>query len=240
MKRIIFFLLFSTLFAKNIPFSVGEKFTYEFRFNIFKAGTASLEITDIDTIDGAPTYKIQFIATTDSWGNFVFPIRDTVSIWIDQNLLATRKIAKNINEGNYHKVTQTHIYTDKGFAISNQDTVFISSAVQDPYSLFYILRTFALRVGDNYHFTTIDGKKLTDIHLELEKKTRIKVVQQWWNCLKVRPFRSDGQALKNLGEMAIWFSDDANKYPVRIKIKLKYGALTLNVLDINSTNAPHH
>jgi len=33
--------------------------------------------------------------------------------------------------------------------------------------------------------------------------------------------------------MTIWFSNDENKYPVRIRIELKYGSLILELLNIS-------
>lgn len=233
MKLFHFLFIFSFIFGKSIPFDLGEKFTYEFQFNILEAGEASLEVVELDTVNDHPCYKIEFVASTGYWGDLLFTIRDTISIWIDQETLATRQIYKRINEGNYHKKTHIIVYDEQNFAISNGDTIPIYSSVQDPYSLFYYLRTLPLTVGDLYAFTTIDGQELTDVQLKVDSETRVQTPMQWWNCIKVRPYKEDGSLFKNKGEMTIWFSDDQNKIPVRIKIELKVGALILEIQDIN-------
>jgi len=233
MKHLFIILIFSFPYAEELPFHVGEKFNYEFQFNILEAGQASLEVIGNDTINGHPCYNIQFIAGTSYWGDFLFTIRDTISIWIDQNTLSTRQIRKSIHEGNYHKNTDILVYEDEHYATSNGDTINIKAPVQDPYSLFYYLRTLPLTVGDIYSFTAIDGRELTDVKLKVDRQTRVQTPMQWWDCIKDRPYKDTGNLLKNEGEMTIWFSNDKNKYPVRIRIELKYGSLILELLNIS-------
>ncbi|MBL7013215.1 MAG: DUF3108 domain-containing protein [Candidatus Marinimicrobia bacterium] len=232
MKHFIFILFISVIYSRDIPFNVDEKLTYKFQFNYIEVGTATLEIAGQNIIDGSSCFNIQFIAGTSYWGDFIFSIRDTISIWVDQESLATKKIYKNINEGNYHKQTQIFINEDEKYATSNGDTIAIHSSVQDPYSLFYYLRTLPLKLGDIYSFTAIDGRDLTDVKLEVGQKSRVKTPMKWWDTIKVHPYRDGKNLLKNEGEMTIWFSD-SEKNPVKIRIELKYGSLILELSNIN-------
>jgi|TARA_B110000444_G_scaffold32465_1_gene27608 hypothetical protein len=48
-------------------------------------------------------------------------------------------------------------------------------------------------------------------------------------CTKVEPLRIENKKFKNEGNIQIYFSEDKNKYPVKIKLKLKYGSLVLKL-----------
>ena len=43
--------------------------------------------------------------------------------------------------------------------------------------------------------------------------------------------------IKNNGDMRIWYTNDENRYPVKIEIKINYGKL---ILLLNNIIDPHH
>ena len=53
-------------------------------------------------------------------------------------------------------------------------------------------------------------------------------------CKIVRPFREGKSLLKNSGDMVIWFTDDGQRIPVQIQIKLKFGSMLLQLKSISS------
>ena len=48
-------------------------------------------------------------------------------------------------------------------------------------------------------------------------------------CTEVSPVRKDNKKFKNKAELAIMFSNDKDQYPVKIRIKLKFGYLVLEL-----------
>ena len=48
-------------------------------------------------------------------------------------------------------------------------------------------------------------------------------------CTEVSPARKDNKKFKNKAELDVMFSDDLKKYPVKIRLKLKYGYLMLEL-----------
>ncbi len=98
MKKWVFILAIAISLLKaqkEHPFNKGETLLYDVSLNFVSAGTASLELGDIEEFDGTSSYHITFRMKTNSVWDQIFRIRDTVETWIDSEGLFTRKLKKN-------------------------------------------------------------------------------------------------------------------------------------------------
>lgn len=230
---IIITLLVSLNYGQNIPFRAGERLTYTLQFNVIKMGRGYLSIEANDTISGVQTYHVKFRAKTNRFADKIYKVRDKIDIWLNQSDLTMLKLVKEINEGNYHKTYNTSIDYNNSIAIVNNDTLKITGAVRDPYSLLYYFRTIPLEIGQILDFTTLDNKKLTDFQVIIDSKETVKTPAGTFRCIIIKPFRKGKTLLKNDGDMKVWFSDDELRLPVQIKIKLKFGSMLLQLRSIN-------
>lgn len=226
---IVLALLVSLNYSHNIPFDVGERLTYTLQFNIIKMGRGYLSVESIDTISDVQSYHVKFEAKTIKFADKLFRVRDQIDIWLNKTDLTTLKIIKDINEGSFHRKYNTIIDYNKSIAITNGDTIQITDAVRDPYSLLYYFRTIPLEIGQVLDFTTFDNKKLTGFQVIVAGKETVKTPAGKFSCIIVKPFREGKTLLKNKGDMKIWFSDDELRLPVQIQIKLKYGSMLLQL-----------
>lgn len=226
---IVLALLVSLNYSHNIPFDVGERLTYTLQFNIIKMGRGYLSVESIDTISDVQSYHVKFEAKTIKFADKLFRVRDQIDIWLNKTNLTTLKIIKDINEGSFHRKYNTIIDYNKSIAITNGDTIQITDAVRDPYSLLYYFRTIPLEIGQVLDFTTFDNKKLTGFQVIVAGKETVKTPAGRFPCIIVKPFREGKTLLKNKGDMKIWFSDDELRLPVQIQIKLKYGSMLLQL-----------
>jgi len=235
MQRILIIipLLVSLNFGQNIPFKVGEHLTYTLQFNVIKMGRGYLSVEANDTISSIPSYHVKFQAKTSKFADNIYRVRDYIDIWLNASDLTTIKLVKQLNEGNYHKKYDTSIDYNKSIAIVNTDTLKITGAVRDPYSLLYYFRTIPLEVGQILNFTTLDNKKLTEFQVIIDGKETVKTPAGTFPCIIIKPFREGKTLLKNDGDMKIWFSDDELRLPVQIQIKLKFGSMLLQLKTIN-------
>ena len=215
------------------PFQIGERLTYDVSFTGITAGQASLEVVNDTVVNNNHQLHIRFNARTTSPVSSIYTINDQVDTWLDSKYLYTKKLTKNISEGNYKNDSYTIIDYDKSIAITNGDTVIIDQFLRDPYSLFYFLRTIPLIIDETIDFTAFDGKKITPFQVITKTKETINTMAGTFSCLVVKPFRKGATLLKNKGDMMIWFSDDKIRLPIQIKIKLKYGSMLLKLKDIN-------
>ena len=231
----IIFLSIFTILTGQSPwlFQIGERLIYNVSFTGITAGQASLEVVNDTVVNNYHQLHIRFNAKTTYPFNLIYTIDDQVDTWLDSRSLYTRKMTKNIREGNYKNDSYTIIDYDQSIAITNGDTVIIDQFLRDPYSLFYFLRTIPLIIDETIDFTAFDGKKITPFQVITKTKETINTMAGTFSCLVVKPFRKGATLLKNKGDMMIWFSDDKIRLPIQIRIKLKYGSMLLKIKDIN-------
>ena len=232
--HIIFLSIFTILTGQSPwPFQIGERLTYDVSFTGITAGQASLEVVNDTVVNNNHQLHIRFKARTTFPISSIYTINDQVDTWLDSKYLYTKKLTKNIREGNYKNDSYTIIDYDQSIAITNGDTVIIDQFLRDPYSLFYFLRTIPLIIDETIDFTAFDGKKITPFQVITKTKETINTMAGTFPCLVVKPFREGPTLLKNKGDMMIWFSDDKIRLPIQIRIKLKYGSMLLKLNDIN-------
>jgi len=232
--HIIFLSIFTILPGQSAwPFQIGERLTYNVSFTGITAGQASLEVVNDTVVNNYHQLHIRFNARTTFPVSSIYTINDQVDTWLDSKSLYTRKMTKKIRERNYKKDSHTIIDYDQSIAITDGDTVIIDQFLRDSYSLFYFLRTIPLSIGETIDFTAFNGKKITPFQIITKTKETINTMAGTFPCLVVKPFREGTTLLKNKGDMIIWFSDDKNKLPIQIRIKLKYGSMLLKLKDIN-------
>ncbi|MBU0529770.1 DUF3108 domain-containing protein [bacterium] len=235
MQRVLIIipLLISLNYGQNIPFKVGEHLTYTLQFNVIKMGRGYLSVESIDTVSGLQSYHVKFQAKTNKFADNIYRVRDKIDIWLNTSDLTTVKLVKQLSEGNYHKNYYTSIDYNNSIAITNNDTLKITGALRDPYSLLYYFRTIPLEIGQILDFTTFDNKKLTDFQVIVGGKETVETPAGTFPCIIIKPFRDGKTLLKNDGDMKIWFSDDELRLPVQIQIKLKFGSMLLQLRTIN-------
>ena len=232
--HIIFLSIFTILPGQSAwPFQIGERLTYNVSFTGITAGQASLEVVNDTVVNNYHQLHIRFKARTTFPVSSIYTINDQVDTWLDSKYLYTKKLTKNIREGNYKNDSYTIIDYDQSIAITNGDTITIDQFLHDSYSLFYFLRTIPLIIGETIDFTAFDGKIITPFQVITKSKETINTMAGTFPCLVVKPFREGTTLLKNKGDMMIWFSDDKIRLPIQIRIKLKYGSMLLKLKDIN-------
>jgi len=217
--------------SEKLPFNIGEKLIYDVSFAGIKAGKAFLEVLGDD--DNSNEIHIRFTAKTTFPFSSIYSINDQIDTWLDSKDLYSKKILKSINQGNYSKKSETIIDHKNFISITNKDTMHIEGYIYDPYSLFYVLRTKPLIIGETIKINTVGKKKIMPIQIITKSEEAINTIYGSFNCLVVKPFRKGSTLLKNKGDMMIWFSNDKKKIPVQIKIKLQYGSMLLKIKEIN-------
>ena len=232
MMRILLFLILIIPLFSNYPFRVGEKLIYNASFGSIDAANGSLKVLSKELVNDIMTYHVQFTAKSKGLVNYLFPIDDRIDIWLNENSLLPMKVLSNIHEGQYQKKRETFLYHNYGYAITNGDTVEINESTHSPYSLFYFFRNEEILKMEGKTIETIQGKKITPLELKIEKNIKETVPVGKFSCFKVTPTRKGGKEFNNQATMSILFSNDENRYPIKIRMNLKYGSLTLKLKQI--------
>ena len=230
--RVLFFLILINPLFGDYPFKVGEKLIYDASFGSVDAANGALKVLSKELINDIMTYHVQFTAKSKGLINYLFPINDQIDIWLNESSLLPIKILSNIQEGQYQKKRETFLYHNYGYAITDGDTVEIDDSIHSPYSLFYFFRNQKLLKMEGTIIKTIQGKKISPLKLKIEENIHGTVPAGQFSCLKVTPTMREKKEFKNQATMSILFSDDENRYPIKIRMNLKYGSLTLKLKQI--------
>ena len=232
MKFILFLFLFSFVSGKDIPFDVGEILNYDASFSNIKAARGSLKVLNKETVNGVKTYHVQFTAYTKGITDYLFPIDDVIDLWLTEDSLIPVRVKTDIHEGKYHKKSRLDLYHDSGYAIAGNDTIPMQSGTHSPYSLFYYFRNQDVSIINGKTIQTIQGKTIMPLKVNIDENIQISVPAGDFLCSRVTPERTDKKQFKNKASMFILFSNDDNRYPVKIWLKLKFGALVLELDEI--------
>ena len=230
---IVFFFSLSLAFSSS-RFKIGEKLKYSAYFGGVPAAEASLEIIGKEKLNGASTYHVRFSARSKGIINYLFPINDKIDLWLTEDSLLTVKESLRIRQGNYKKYQEMILNHNKDFVVLDSDTLAIPGNTHSPYALFYFFRMkeFNQVVLDTLY--TTNGKKTTALKVEIERDVKVDVPAGSFNCTKITPIKLNNKEFKNRSQMSILFSNDGNRYPVKIWLIMKYGSLVLELDNITN------
>ena len=212
-----------------MPVNVGETLFYKASFRGIHAANASLKVIKESIIENDSVYHIQFKAKTRSAFDYIFPIDDEIDLWIDIKTFLPIKINEKISEGNFKRSTNLLFNRKSNYAIIDNDTLKIEKHTQSPYSLFYFFRKHNIKNFKEKRISLIQNNKTVVLKLKVKEDQIIKVPSGNYTCTTVLPTREDNKKFKNKAELDIMFSNDIRKYPVMIRLKLKYGYLKLEL-----------
>jgi hypothetical protein len=109
----------------------------------------------------------------------------------------------------------------------------LSGTVQDIASAFYFLRSQPLAQGQSFEMLVSDSGQVYRTPVRVTERKRMKTVLGEVWTLRVEPeVFGEGHLLKGKGNMAIWFTDDARRIPVRARIENNLGSLNIKLKSI--------
>ena len=221
----------------SLPFRPGERLTYNVTWSVFQAGqiAALLEQT------GSASGDYQIVTTAQSHGivSKLYTLNDEYRSLLDPQTMCSGGISKHVVEGRRRKQTEIVFNSSRGVAILDErnlaktseppkhDEHPIPACVQDVVSAFYYLRTQPMHIGDRIDVPVNDGSKTTQVTVEVQAREQIETPIGTRYAFRVEPaVFGPGSVYKRKGRMLIWFSDDKQRLPLRIKAMLSVGTLT--------------
>tara|TARA_A100001015_G_scaffold278559_1_gene338880 strand:+ start:1582 stop:2304 length:723 start_codon:yes stop_codon:yes gene_type:complete len=228
-KKILFPIFFNFIFGESLHLNVGETLLYSASFRNIYVANANLKILRKEVIGSDSVYHVRFTAKSEGPINYIFPIDDEINLWLDAKTLLPVKIDEKISEGNLKRSTKIHFNRKNNFALINNDTLSIKKNTQSPYSLFYFFRKNSIQDFKNREISLIQNKKTVLLDLTVRENEVVNVPAGEYTCSVVSPKRKNNKKFKNKGELDVMFSNDQKKYPVKIRLKLKYGYLILEL-----------
>jgi hypothetical protein len=209
---------------------VGEELVYRAHFSGIPAGTAHMRVEAIEEIRGRQAYHLVF--TLDG-GIAFYRVHDRYDSWIDVETLSSLRYVQHISEGWYKRNTTYEIWPDRCEYQKNQEPILPSVARPlDDESFIYAVRVAGIRPGetrseDRYFRSDRNPVVLTGLGIDT-----VKVGAGTFVANVVHPTIKTGALFAENTDARVWFSDDANRYPIQVKTKFARFSVTLTLESI--------
>jgi len=227
-KIISTLLLLNLLLSENL---INKKLNYKIEFRGIDAGVAYLKLEE-DTLLSKSVLRLNSELKTNKFIDLFYKIRDDITVYLDSSNLSLLKVINKINEGPYKKNHWAIFDIDTKNIITKNKHIEIDKAYS-PLSIIYSLRKELLNINDTYKYDIYSLGKIKKIAMKVLNKEKIKTSFGEFDTIVVSPISSENlAAIKNNGDMKIWFTNDQNKYPIKIELKINYGKLVLRLHSI--------
>jgi hypothetical protein len=114
----------------------------------------------------------------------------------------------------------------------------IPECVADVVTAFYVVRRQPLRVGEHLLVPINDGSKTYNVRIEVQAHESIQTPLGKRAAIRVEP-KVFGGLYRRKGRMQVWFSDDEQRLPLRIKASVAVGNITGNLKSVSTAPAPN-
>jgi len=212
--------------ATKVPFRVGERMTYQAKVNFINAGSATMSVEGIESVRGRPTYHTVF----DVRGKLLlFHVNDHYESWFDTASLVSLHHTQHIDETKNQADRTYDFYPDRRVYVRNGVE---NPSVPDPLdegSFIYFMRSVPLEVGKTYEFNRYYHVDRNPVVIQVERKERIKVPAGEFDAIVVKPIIKSKGLFSENGEAEVWFSDDSTRTLLRLRSKLPFGTLYLEL-----------
>jgi hypothetical protein len=228
----------------RVPFSPGEKLTFQVRWAFIPAGEAVLQVHPIETMNGRKVYHFALSARTYPVIDLIYKVRDRIDAYTDEKL--THSILyKETKEGKRTKKVVVHFNWEKGEAQRSnfgekRAPIPVKPGTFDPLSVYYALRLHDLKENMEIEKPLTDGKKWILGRARVVKREKVTVLSGTYDTYLVEPnLEHIGGVFKKSkdAKLQIWVTADARRIPVKIKSKVAVGSFVGELMSLENQMA---
>ncbi len=220
-----------------LPFQPGETLVYDASFSklIFSGTIGEITLRVAKPTEAQKPGFLELNARAVSRGFFpkLFGVKldnSYTSVVFPKDIGLYTSTTK-IEEGNRRRLQKSIVnretgrvtYIDRNIADESSEPTVEEGAspswVLDVLSAIYFVRTQQMKPGETISLPLSDGAKTYTIEVVADQQEEIKVDAGKFKTMRLDVKAFDGRYVRHSGEMTIWVSEDADRIPVRAKIK---------------------
>jgi hypothetical protein len=159
----------------------------------------------------------------------MFHVNDRYDSWFDTASLVSLHHVQHIDESNNSADRTYDFYPERKVYVRNGVE---NPSVADPLdegSFVYFMRSVPLEVGKTYEFNRYYHLDRNPVIIQVVRKERIKVPAGEFDAIVVKPIIKSKGLFSENGQAEVWFSDDSTRTLLRLKSKLSFGTLYLEL-----------
>lgn len=223
-------------------FQQGEKLHYKLKYGIFTAAEADLQILTGDTrYEGKPIYHIVADGKTTGTFDIFYKVRNRYESYVDCSTLLPYMYTENRREGKYRH-TDHVVFNHEDHKITADKGVFpFAGKVFDFPSAYYFARCLDMsniKVGDKIVFRYFLEDGIQSLNITYLGKETVECSMGKFNCLKFNPTIIPGNIFRKDSKLYLWITDDRNRIPVKAKVEVIVGSLTMDLAGATGLKYP--
>lgn len=217
-----------------LPFSPGERLTFQLKWGIIPAGEAVLEVLPTSVVDGKPAHHFSLTVNTYPLLDVIYKVRDHIDSYVDLDMTRSLLYKKKQHEGSTQRDIVVRFDWDKNEATySNfnvaKPPVSIQPGSFDPLSIFYHARVRDLKLNTTIECPVTDGTKSVMGQAAITKREILEINGVVYDTILIEPELKDiGGVFKKSknAKIELWLTVDERRIPVRIRSKVAVGSFT--------------
>ena len=226
LKKIILLIFINILFSK----SEIEEYIYDVEIKGISMIAGNVGKCSFKIEKNNNEYDMEIITKTTNFAKILYPYIDKIQLKIN-NYFSLLSIEQKIS--NRDKKLEINVDKEKKIIIRNGKKLdFYADTLFSPYSLIHFLRKQKIELNNQYVYKIFDGRKIKDIMLQVSKIENIKVPYGTFECLNIKPI-TEKNTIKNNGVLELWYTNNNEKIPVKIKLETKIGTFIMKLKKIN-------
>lgn len=221
----------------DYQFPVGQTYVYGAEWRVFNAGIATLRMEKAGQ-------ENRIVATADAAGtiSLLYHVQDRLESFFNPSDFCSHNTSRHIEEG-FRRVESSITFDyQHGKALldhknikkkeSKHEEHDIPGCVTDMLSSVYYVASLPLLPGKTYSFPINDGGATLTVLVHVEEREQIKTPAGTFKTIRVQPETASG-ALRDKGKLWVWYSDDAARTPVQMRVRMSWGTLTFSLLRVD-------
>ncbi len=232
--------------AQHKSFQPGERLKYSIYYGPIRGGEAVLEVRQ-GKYNEKPVNYLHLNGRTVGLANVLYSVDDTYESFTDIETDLPYKSIRDIKEGSYkHYSEQVFDHwsrEDSSIVYSTKvGQVLAPKNSNDILSAFYYIRNHLmwnpLTVGDTLVVETYFSDEIYTMRVRFMGYEDIKTKLGKVNCLRLVPIVITGRVFKNEDDMTVWFSNDKNFLPIRVRFNIIVGAAYCDLIEYSGLMHP--
>lgn len=229
--------------SSKAPFKSGEKLSFKFHYGIINGGEGMFQTLDT-VINNKWLFHTKFSVNSTGIMDKIIRVRDVFESYYDSDSFFPEFSRLDMNEGKFKYFDEVSYFQNNNYLISKKNGRV--NIPKNEYALDVISAIFNARlynwndyqVNDTVSVMLYFRNKLFPMHVVYKGKELVSVDVGKIPCIKLIPITAPGTLFKKDEEMAIWFSNDKNKIPVCVAMKLLVGSVKFSLTHYEGLKYP--
>ncbi len=226
----------------NTAFKPDEYLKYKIKYGIINGGYAEMKI-QLEQVGYDWYYHVKAIARTSGLVGQFARVSDRYESYIQLFDGMPLQAIRDINENNYRRYNEVIFDREENKVISLKSGEHkVPPGTLDVLSAFYYARRMIfknkLHKNQIINLTTYFDEQLYIVKVKYKKTEKIRTKFGKIKCLKFVPLIENNSTIKKEEDMQVWFSDDGNFIPVKIRLKVGFSTVKCDLIEYKGLKNP--